>query len=141
MGFKQPFVECRHGNPMIYNGFRTVVKERPVNGMTCEPKHTLNCRSTISSQCKKVTFMNCVDKPQQDCRDVTIRKPHQKFLHRKKCLLPDPNDPHAAEDAARAFQAGGPAITQTFNTGRTGRSEESSVVEERADAVVAPDSE
>jgi len=116
--FNQPIVKCTKDSEVYYNDCVPQVKTRMVTGMKCEPKHTVSCKAINNQGCVQVNYMNCEDKPKYNCTDAENRVPFQKFLHRKKCLLPDPNDPHFAEDQARAALAAAQA-----SQGRAGRAD------------------
>ena len=58
-------------------------------GMSCNVVNSVNCQPVTELKCKKMTYTEIQQKPEEECKDYLIWIPVQTIEHKKKCLLPD----------------------------------------------------
>lgn len=87
--FKVPKIECEDGEEVPYTDCQDVEKSEMTTKMTCEVKHTTNCKPTTSTKCQNINYQECAEVPQEMCETIDMKVPNQEKEHKKKCLLPD----------------------------------------------------
>merc|ERR1712018_411108 len=87
--FKVPKISCEDGEEVPYQDMQDAEKTQMTTKMTCEVKHTANCKPVTSTKCQSITCTECAEIPQETCETVQMQVPKQEKEHKKKCLLPD----------------------------------------------------
>jgi len=87
--FKVPKINCEEGEEVPYTDCEEAEKIQMITKMTCEVKHTTDCKPVVSTKCGNVEYQECTEEPEETCEEVEMRIPKQKRELKKKCLLPD----------------------------------------------------
>jgi len=87
--FKVPKINCEDGDEVPYTDCEETEKVQMITKMTCEVKHTTDCKPVTSTKCGNVQFQECSEEPEETCEEVEMRVPRQEKQLKKKCLLPD----------------------------------------------------
>ncbi len=87
--FKVPKITCEDGEEIPYTDCQEAEKTQMTSKMTCEVKHTTNCKPITSTKCQNIQFQECSEEPQELCEEIEMQVPSQEKEHKKKCLLPD----------------------------------------------------
>lgn len=87
--FKVPKINCEEGEEVPYTDCEEAEKTQMITKMTCEVKHTTDCKPVTSTKCGSVQYQECTEEPEETCEEVEMRIPKQERELKKKCLLPD----------------------------------------------------
>ena len=87
--FKVPKIDCQEADEIPYTDCEEAEKTQMTTRMTCEVKHTSDCRPVTSTKCQSIQYQECAEEPVEVCEEQPIMVPTQEKEHKKKCLLPD----------------------------------------------------
>jgi len=105
--FKVPKINCEDGDEVPYTDCEEAEKIQMITKMTCEVKHTTDCKPVVSTKCGNVQYQECTEEPEEKCEEVEMSVPKQEKQLKKKCLLPDDGaNVNAALTARGAKQLG-----------------------------------
>ncbi len=77
--------------------------------MTCEVRHTTDCRPVVSTKCQTLEYQECQEEPEERCEEREVMVPTQEKEHKKKCLLPDDGSFAGSASSTSAASASGAA--------------------------------
>lgn len=98
VSFIVPEIKCEDGQSIWYHEPRPKTDTRMTNTFDCVVKKTTNCKTEVRPDCKQVKYQSCREVPVTNCKPKKVHVPTQEKLHRKKCLLPDEQQPAPAAD-------------------------------------------
>ena len=75
--FKVPKITCEDGEDVPYQDMQDAEKTQMTTKMTCEVKHTSNCKPVTSTKCQSITYTECAEIPQETCETVQMQVPKQ----------------------------------------------------------------
>lgn len=87
--FKVPKITCENAGQIPYTDCIDAEKTQMALGMSCNVVNSVNCQPVTELKCKKMTYTEIQQKPEEECKDYLIWIPVQTIEHKKKCLLPD----------------------------------------------------
>ena len=87
--FKVPKITCENAGQIPYTDCIDTEKTQMALGMSCNVVNSVNCQPVTELKCKKMTYTEIQQKPEEECKDHLIWIPVQTIEHKKKCLLPD----------------------------------------------------
>lgn len=87
--FKVPKIECVDGEEIPYTDMEPAEDTQMTTKMTCEVKHTSDCKPVTSTKCNSISYQTCEEVAVENCITVDMQIPGQEREHKQKCLLPD----------------------------------------------------